>query len=106
VVGARPPRRVAALLPLSLHLRPLRSDVRPLGRLSGVLIMTLATLHPGDVFRLADGTRACFILKAHRDGNDIRRPYVDAIELDAWGQQRRWRCFAPDRTVRVVRRAA
>jgi hypothetical protein len=80
--------------------------VRPLGRLSGVLIMTLATLHPGDVFRLADGTRACFILKAHRDGNDIRRPYVDAIELDAWGQQRRWRCFAPDRTVRVVRRVA
>jgi hypothetical protein len=69
-------------------------------------LVTLSSLKAGDVFRLADGTRACFILKAHRDGNDIRRPYVDAIELDAWGQQRRWRCFAPDRTVRVVRRAA
>lgn len=68
--------------------------------------MTLSDLAPGDTFRLADGTRSRYILKAHREGNEIRRPYVDCIELDRFGQHRKSRCFAPDRAVRLVERAA
>jgi hypothetical protein len=67
--------------------------------------MTLSELTPGDTFAFpSQQTR--FILKAHREGNEIRRPYVDCIELDRFGQHRKSRCFAPDRAVRLVERAA
>jgi hypothetical protein len=66
--------------------------------------MTLADLAPGDTFTLPPA-RTRYILKAHREGNDIRRPWVDCIELDRYGQQRRWRCFTPHRTARLVRAA-
>jgi hypothetical protein len=65
----------------------------------------LSELNPGDTFRLADGTRRRFILRAHREGNEMRRPYVDCIELDHLGQQWKWRCLRPELVVRLVKAA-
>jgi hypothetical protein len=66
--------------------------------------MTLSSLAPGDTFAFpSQQTR--FIVKAHREGNEIRRPWVDCIELDRYGQHRKWRCFDPERIVRKVEKA-
>jgi hypothetical protein len=68
-------------------------------------VTILSELNVGDTFRLADGTRARYILKAHREGNEIRRPYVDCIELDHLGQQWKIRCLRPERPVKLVKKA-
>jgi hypothetical protein len=66
--------------------------------------VTAAELQPGDLFRLPP-QRTRFVMKAHREGTSGSR-WVDAIELDHYGQQRCSRCFDPGREVVLVRRVA
>lgn len=65
--------------------------------------MTAADLLPGDLFRFPQ-QRTRFVMKSHRVGV-LGSKWIDAMELDHYGQQRASRCFDPDREVVVLKRA-